>query len=133
MLIGQSVHQHCVQPKDTPTRSDEAPVSAVENDGGRTEAERDEVLLTAEEQLVQDILDKGKNKKSVRIRKCYYKPLYKQYNINMHFILTTIVCLLIGHICKQYKIGCKMGEGGCGSVYEGTRCKDGLKVYIFFT
>uniref|UniRef100_A0A8C2E6R3 non-specific serine/threonine protein kinase n=1 Tax=Cyprinus carpio TaxID=7962 RepID=A0A8C2E6R3_CYPCA len=22
---------------------------------------------------------------------------------------------------------CKMGEGGCGSVYEGTRCRDGLK------
>uniref|UniRef100_A0A8C1J190 Serine/threonine-protein kinase n=1 Tax=Cyprinus carpio TaxID=7962 RepID=A0A8C1J190_CYPCA len=65
----------------------------------------------------------------MRIRKCYLKKtlLYIQYNIKLHFILTTIVCLLLGHICKQYKIGCKMGEGGCGIVYEGTRCKDGLK------
>uniref|UniRef100_A0A673NDT1 Serine/threonine-protein kinase n=1 Tax=Sinocyclocheilus rhinocerous TaxID=307959 RepID=A0A673NDT1_9TELE len=51
----------------------------------------------------------------------------KTYNIKLHFILTTIVCLLIGHIRKQYKIGRMLGEGGCGSVYEGTRCNDGLK------
>uniref|UniRef100_A0A672MPQ8 non-specific serine/threonine protein kinase n=1 Tax=Sinocyclocheilus grahami TaxID=75366 RepID=A0A672MPQ8_SINGR len=89
------------------------------------EAGREEVLLTTEEQLVQDILDKGKE--SVRVRNCYYKPLYIQYNIKLHFILTTIVCLLIGHIRKQYKIGRMLGEGGCGSVYEGTRCNDGLK------
>ncbi|XP_059420702.1 serine/threonine-protein kinase pim-2-like isoform X2 [Carassius carassius] len=89
----QSVHEHCVQPKHSPTRSEEMPVSAVENDGGRTEAGREEVLLTTEEQLVQDILDKG-------------------------------------HIRKQYKIGRMLGEGGCGSVYEGTRCEDGLKVAV---
>ncbi len=60
LLIGQSVHEHFVHPKDTPTRSDEAHASAVV---------REDVLLTSEEQLVQNILDKGKNKTSVRIRK----------------------------------------------------------------
>ncbi|XP_026087069.1 serine/threonine-protein kinase pim-2-like [Carassius auratus] len=89
----QSVHEHCVQPKDSPTRSEETPVTPVENDGGRTEAGTEEVLLTTEQQIVQDILDKG-------------------------------------HVHKQYEIGRMLGEGGCGSVYEGTRCEDGLKVGV---
>ncbi|XP_026068484.1 serine/threonine-protein kinase pim-2-like [Carassius auratus] len=71
-----------------PNSPDEEPAGAAETDGERTE----EVLLTAEERLVQDILDKG-------------------------------------HFCK-YTVGCKLGEGGCGSVYEGTRCKDGLQVAV---
>ncbi|KAL1247790.1 hypothetical protein QQF64_023166 [Cirrhinus molitorella] len=36
------------------------------------------------------------------------------------------------HICWKYAIGKKMGEGGFGSVFEGTRCKDGLLVAVKF-
>ncbi|XP_056322372.1 serine/threonine-protein kinase pim-2-like [Danio aesculapii] len=36
-------------------------------------------------------------------------------------------------IRNKYSIGKKMGEGGCGSVYEGTRCEDGLQVAVKFT
>lgn len=37
-----------------------------------------EVRPAAEEQLKQGILDNGKNNKSMRIRKCYFKLLYKR-------------------------------------------------------
>uniref|UniRef100_A0A671R2N6 non-specific serine/threonine protein kinase n=1 Tax=Sinocyclocheilus anshuiensis TaxID=1608454 RepID=A0A671R2N6_9TELE len=36
------------------------------------------------------------------------------------------------HICWKYAIGRKMGEGGFGSVFEGTRCEDGLLVAVKF-
>ncbi|XP_073682714.1 serine/threonine-protein kinase pim-1-like [Garra rufa] len=36
------------------------------------------------------------------------------------------------HICWKYAIGKKMGEGGFGSVFEGTRCEDGLLVAVKF-
>lgn len=36
-------------------------------------------------------------------------------------------------IHSKYSIGKKMGKGGCGSVYEGTRCEDGLQVAVKFT
>uniref|UniRef100_A0A8C1P3A7 non-specific serine/threonine protein kinase n=1 Tax=Cyprinus carpio TaxID=7962 RepID=A0A8C1P3A7_CYPCA len=51
----------------------------------------------------------------------------------LYFILTAVVYLLIGHIRSHYKIGSKLGQGGFGFVYEGTRCKDELKVSISFT
>ncbi|XP_051749337.1 uncharacterized protein LOC127512467 isoform X1 [Ctenopharyngodon idella] len=37
------------------------------------------------------------------------------------------------HICWKYTIGKKLGEGGFGSVFEGTRCKDDLQVAVKFT
>ncbi|XP_073683958.1 serine/threonine-protein kinase pim-2-like [Garra rufa] len=37
------------------------------------------------------------------------------------------------HICWKYVIGKKMGEGSYGSVYEGTRCEDGLQVAVKIT
>ncbi|XP_073680069.1 serine/threonine-protein kinase pim-2-like [Garra rufa] len=37
------------------------------------------------------------------------------------------------HICWKYSIGKKMGEGSYGSVYEGTRCEDGLLVAVKIT
>ncbi|XP_016323066.1 CBL-interacting protein kinase 18-like [Sinocyclocheilus anshuiensis] len=37
------------------------------------------------------------------------------------------------HICWKYIIGKKMGEGTYSSVYEGTRCEDGLQVAVKFT
>ncbi|KAG1931968.1 serine/threonine-protein kinase pim-2-like [Pimephales promelas] len=37
------------------------------------------------------------------------------------------------HICWKYAIGKKLGEGSFGSVFEGTRCKDGLMVAVKFT
>ncbi|XP_050948357.1 serine/threonine-protein kinase pim-1-like [Labeo rohita] len=37
------------------------------------------------------------------------------------------------HICWKYAIGKKMGEGSYGSVYEGTRCEDGLQVAVKIT
>ncbi|KAK2902678.1 hypothetical protein Q8A67_007391 [Cirrhinus molitorella] len=35
-----------------------------------------------------------------------------------------------GHIFWHYEFGQKLGQGGCGSVYAGTRCADGLKCRI---
>ncbi|XP_043118431.1 serine/threonine-protein kinase pim-2-like [Puntigrus tetrazona] len=40
--------------------------------------------------------------------------------------------VLIEHICWKYAVGKKMGKGGFGSVFEGTRCKDGLQVAMKF-
>ncbi|KAF4098430.1 hypothetical protein G5714_020460 [Onychostoma macrolepis] len=37
------------------------------------------------------------------------------------------------HICWKYTIGKKMGVGTYGSVYEGTRCEDGLQVAVKIT
>lgn len=34
--------------------------------------------------------------------------------------------------CRHYEFVQKLGEGGFGFMYEGTRCKDGLKVVVFF-
>ncbi|KAK2916606.1 hypothetical protein Q8A67_000980 [Cirrhinus molitorella] len=101
---GQSVHEPCVQPKDTPIMSENHhpnPDCALRlMEGERRRRRRistsgspaPEVLLIAEEQLVQDILNKG-------------------------------------HIRGQYKISHKLG-GGCGSIYEGIRCHGGLKVAV---
>uniref|UniRef100_A0A673JWR1 non-specific serine/threonine protein kinase n=1 Tax=Sinocyclocheilus rhinocerous TaxID=307959 RepID=A0A673JWR1_9TELE len=41
--------------------------------------------------------------------------------------------VLLDLICWKYSIGKKLGEGGCGSVFEGTRCEDGLQVAVKFT
>uniref|UniRef100_A0A671P4V7 non-specific serine/threonine protein kinase n=1 Tax=Sinocyclocheilus anshuiensis TaxID=1608454 RepID=A0A671P4V7_9TELE len=41
--------------------------------------------------------------------------------------------VLLDLICWKYFIGKKLGEGGCGSVFEGTRCEDGLQVAVKFT
>lgn len=43
--------------------------------------------------------------------------------ISCHYI-----CLLIEVNSCQYKVGVMLGEGGFGSVYEGTCVSDGLKV-----
>lgn len=49
----------------------------------------------------------------------------------MYFILPTFVYLLIDHIFWRYEFGSKLGEGSNSHVHAGTRCKDGLKVYLF--
>uniref|UniRef100_A0A8C2C8A9 non-specific serine/threonine protein kinase n=1 Tax=Cyprinus carpio TaxID=7962 RepID=A0A8C2C8A9_CYPCA len=61
------------------------------------------------------------------------KPDHIGHLAKLYFILTAVVYLLIGLIRSHYKIGSKLGQGGFGFVYEGTRCKDELKVSISFT
>ncbi|KAL1267185.1 hypothetical protein QQF64_002860 [Cirrhinus molitorella] len=249
---GQSVHEPCVQPKDTLTRSenhlssppDEASLGAVETDGGREEKEEKkkkkkrfwkwpslhfpcletgeynldeaeakygaeagthsdapdpEVLLAAEEQLEQDILDKGhsvhkpcvqhkdtptrledshppdgavetdggrEEKKIKKKKQRFWKwpslhfpwleigtydldNAENKYGIESgtHSEASAPEVLLTeedevelvqnildkGRIRGQYKISHKLGEGGCGSIYEGTRCKDGLEVAVKYS
>ncbi|XP_073687437.1 serine/threonine-protein kinase pim-2-like [Garra rufa] len=206
---GQSVHEPCVQPKDTPTRTgeynlDEAEAKYGIGSGTHNDASVPEVLLIAEEQLVQDILDKGQSvhEPSVqpkdtptRLENSYSNPpdgavetdggskeagreeKKIKKNKNRFWKLPSLYfpCLETGtydldkaenkygiesgthseasvpevsltdeeplvqnildkgHTRKQYKIGRKLGEGGCGSVYEGTRCRDGLKVAVKYS
>ncbi|XP_042577312.1 uncharacterized protein LOC109060618 [Cyprinus carpio] len=144
-----SVHELCVQSRDTPITSENRrpnlSVGAVETDGGRKKAGKEEKknsfwkwpalhfpsrrtgtydlakaeekygieaethwrdsdapapegLPAAEEQQKHNVLDKSKINNYMRIRKCYYKLFCIESNLHvkLYFILTTIVCLLIG-------------------------------------
>ncbi|RXN36657.1 serine threonine- kinase pim-2-like protein [Labeo rohita] len=143
---GQSVNEPCVQPKGTPTKSensnpnlpDEVPDGAVETDEGGNEAERGKKKkrrfwkwpsfhFPCLSSGTYD-LDKAETTYGTEAENSWINSDAPEDHAAEEQLVQNI--LDKGHLRGQYKVGCKMGEGGCGTIYEGTRCNDGLKVAL---
>ncbi|XP_052386606.1 serine/threonine-protein kinase pim-1-like [Carassius gibelio] len=89
-----------------------------DNDHQEASSSRPEDYISAEDQLMEDqdspvTLSEGES----------VSQLLRELDCNE-------ITRIQDHICWKYDIGKKMGEGGFGSVFEGTRYKDGLSVAV---
>ncbi|XP_056103263.1 serine/threonine-protein kinase pim-2-like [Rhinichthys klamathensis goyatoka] len=97
-----------------------------DNDHQEPPSSSPEVPPTAENQQVEDVKPQDQDSPASSSSGDTGSHLLRQLDCDK-------IVRVEDHICWKYAIGKKLGEGAFGSVFEGTRCKDGLMVAVKFT